>query len=387
LHALRPALPASAIIDLLCAQPGDEVPADDALTDLLPEDAQIHRIAPFPRGRRTLLQRIIGGQGGWQKEAVHKAAALFPAEHKKPALIYSRSHPPASHLVAIELVRGPFAGVPWIAHFTEPWSLHPYYRSPITRRALRLREQDVMAAATQLVFGTEALRDAMTASAADLLAKSHVVRSPAEWPHAETSPSPLQAQPGSRVLAHVGSLHAARSPLPLFEGLAELQRTDSALQPRLEAWLVGSYDQTHAGLAEQLGVAECVRRSAPLPYAQSLAVMRSADVLLVLDTPAKDNVFLPTKLTDYLAARKPILALTSPGSLTAKVMDRWQQPWADMSDSSAVAAALRQAASGQLRPAPDERFLAEHAPAATGKALAEVVDECLAPVISQEPAA
>ena len=29
---------------------------------------------------------------------------MFPAEHKKPALLYSRSHPPASHLVAMDLI-------------------------------------------------------------------------------------------------------------------------------------------------------------------------------------------------------------------------------------------------------------------------------------------
>ena len=163
MKALADANPPGPVVDLICAAPGDEVPADTALAELLPATLRVHRLDPASRGRKSILQRLLGGKEGWRKAAVSKGAALFPAEHKKPAVLYSRSHPPASHLAALELITGPFKGVPWVAHFSDPWSRHCYYKSRVTRAALGHYEQQVLAAATRLVFVSDALRDLMLA--------------------------------------------------------------------------------------------------------------------------------------------------------------------------------------------------------------------------------
>jgi hypothetical protein len=42
--------------------------------------------------------------------------------------------------------------------------------------------------------------------------------------------------------------------------------------------------------------------------------MASADGLLVIDAPAEESVFLPSKLIDYIGAGRPILGLTPPGT-------------------------------------------------------------------------
>src|SRR5687767_3312433 len=76
LKALLSAAEHAPVIDLVCASSGDEVPVDETLEDLLPETLRVHRIDPTPRGRKTILQRIIGGKGGWQKAAAGKASAL-----------------------------------------------------------------------------------------------------------------------------------------------------------------------------------------------------------------------------------------------------------------------------------------------------------------------
>jgi hypothetical protein len=47
--------------------------------------------------------------------------------------------------------------------------------------------------------------------------------------------------------------------------------------------------------------------------------MRNADLLVVVDAPAELSVFLPSKLIDYLGARRPLLALTPPGAASSLV--------------------------------------------------------------------
>jgi hypothetical protein len=215
----------SFLIDLVSALPGNEVPSDSMLEELFPKSVLAHPIDPSPKKRTSIFRRIIGGKAAWQDEAIARCKALFPAEHKKPALIYSRSHPPASHLVALELVNGALKGVPWIAHFSDPWSHHAYYKSPVTRAALSRYEQKVFAAATHLVFVSEILRDTMLhKSSPEIRQKAHV------FPHIfdesfyqrATLPKNFERTDSvgnrdrRRVIAHAGDLYGLRSPESLF---------------------------------------------------------------------------------------------------------------------------------------------------------------------------
>ena len=93
LRAIGQALPAQ-VIDLVCASPGGEVPVDgEGLAELLPENVRVCAPRRSAGGRQDhfCCGGIIGGKGGWQSAAAAKCAALFPAEHKKPALLYTRS--------------------------------------------------------------------------------------------------------------------------------------------------------------------------------------------------------------------------------------------------------------------------------------------------------
>jgi hypothetical protein len=368
------------VIDLVCASAGDEVPVDATLEDLLPETLRVHRIDPTPRGRKTILQRIIGGKGGWQKAALSKASALFPAEHKKPAIIYSRSHPPASHLVALDLVAGPMQGVPWVAHFSDPWSQHAYYRSPVTRAALARYETKIMDAASRIIFVSDTLRDTMLARAPDeVIAKARVIPHPfdASLYSKAFIPEPLRMEtPGVRRMAHVGDLYGLRSPATLFEAFGKLLKAQPQLPPA-ELWLVGRLDQEFAGLEQQHGLSSRLKQLAPVPYFQSLAVMAAADVLLAVEAPVKNSVFFPSKLVDYLGARKPIFAITPKGGQTTKLMDAWKQPWCDVNDIDGIAAVLKRIAEGALWPAPDAAVLETYSATTVGRQVAAVFGELL----------
>ena len=57
-----------------------------------------------------------------------------------------------------------------------------------------------------------------------------------------------------------------------------------------------------------------VRVKAPVTYIDSLEKMQESDLLLILDANFRNSVFFPSKLVDYIGAKKPILAITPEGS-------------------------------------------------------------------------
>lgn len=360
-------------IDLVCASPGTEVPVDEALCALAPGNVQIHAVEPYPVGRTSILRRIIGGQGGWQKAAFSKCAALFPAEHKKPALLYSRSYPPVSHLVVLDLVEGPFQGVPWAAHFMEPWSQEGHYR---TRAVLKDYVRRIAASASKLIFASEALRDFMLADfSPEVQAKACVVppfHDPSLYDRANI-PAGLE-QDAQKKIAHVGTLHGLRSPQALFQGLAKAIQLQPDLASLLEVWLVGNAAPEFDGLekASGPGVEGNVVRKPCLPYFQSLAAMEGADVLLAIGSDARNCVLLPSKLADYLGARKPLCAIAPQDSLTARLMKEWNQPCCACGDVEAIAALLRRVARGDLWAPPSAEVVQAHGVAA-GKQLAGIL--------------
>jgi hypothetical protein len=70
--------------------------------------------------------------------------------------------------------------------------------------------------------------------------------------------------------------------------------------------------------------------------------MRSADLLLNIEAPFAQSVFLPSKLVDYIGAERPVLGITPPG--TASRVIRTLGGWvAGPDDPEAIAAILETA--------------------------------------------
>lgn len=280
--------------------------------------------------------------------------------------------PMSDHLLGLRLARG--SRLPWIAHFSDPWADNPYgWHGPIAHRLNRRLEAAVLRRADAVVFTSEETRELVTSShGSALAAKSHVLHhahDPALYPAGEPRGTQL-------VVRSVGSFYRHRGPEPLADALRALCATSPHMLEDVRFELVGSVDglapDVFAGLPDGL-----VARREPVGYLESLALMRDADLLLLVDAPAELSVFLPSKLVDYLGARRPILAITPPGA-AASLVRRAGGAHADPRDPAGVAAALAEAIAS-VRAAPrgewgDDQVVAEHAAPAIAARFAEIVD-------------
>ena len=79
-----------------------------------------------------------------------------------------------------------------------------------------------------------------------------------------------------------------------------------------------------------------------MPAGDAQSIAAAADVLLVIDAPtAGPSPFLPSKLVDYLALRKPILGITPVEGASAALLRRIGALVAAPDDEAGIRIALR----------------------------------------------
>ena len=88
-----------------------------------------------------------------------------------------------------------------------------------------------------------------------------------------------------------------------------------------------------------------------MTYLESLYLMRTADALVLIEADIRLNLFVPSKLSDYIGARRPIIGLAPPGGsydLLTKIGAMVVSP----ADIGGIAEALNKTLSGIASGAP-----------------------------------
>jgi glycosyltransferase involved in cell wall biosynthesis len=137
---------------------------------------------------------------------------------------------------------------------------------------------------------------------------------------------------------HFGDFRRFVPAEPLFRGFARFV-TRERLEPgaaRLEC--VGQVPPEARALAHDLGLDPYLEMLPPVPYRESLAVLRGADVLVLSN--GTGIPVIPSKLYDYFAARRPILALAGNAEPNRLVMEAGAGLAPPPDDPDAIASAL-----------------------------------------------
>jgi glycosyltransferase involved in cell wall biosynthesis len=341
-------------VHVVCA--GDDAPLDPSLERAYGGAAPVTRVPWSTRARvaqkvrdRVLRNRLLvpDRDRSWVRSAVR---ATEPLLHEGDVLV-TFGQPMSDHLAGLRLKR---RGVRWVAHFSDPWVDSSFRRADRLTLALNRRlERAVVHTADVVVFTSRETVDLVMAKYPDEWRAKIVV-----LPHAYDPalyPEPPARDDDRVVLRYIGNFYGHRGPGPLFAALQALLASDPLALDGVTVELVGAREhplEVPSTLPDGL-----VRVRDSVEYGESLRLMRSSDVLLVLDAPGARSVFLPSKLIDYLGARRPILALTPPGAAAELVREAggWVADPADLqAGADAVAAALAAVRADLVPQAPDE---------------------------------
>jgi glycosyltransferase involved in cell wall biosynthesis len=256
----------------------------------------------------------------WTAAVVGKAQEL----HRMAPFdaVISRSYPWHAHIpgywVASEL------GIPWVANLNDPWDLGAFITDPASRvgwelgwNARRWRHH-VFSRADILTFPCERLRDF---SLRDSPGRKnvHVI------PHVSATPSSDVAPARDFVVLHAGKLRAqevtGRRPDAVLDGLTQFFQHCVGARSRTRLMFVGGEDPLTRDHVARQGLTDVVTWVGHVSYEESLEHIARASVCLLVEADIKEGIFFPSKLCDYLAAHKPVLAL-SPNEGTVRDLAR-----------------------------------------------------------------
>jgi glycosyltransferase involved in cell wall biosynthesis len=304
---------------------------DESLLRLVPPDVRMerawtweHRLTVgFLRRFAPALLQFPDKEVGWLWDAIRRGKKFARAENVQA--IYTRACPFSSHLIGYRLKRK--TGLPWVAHFSDPWTGSPYFkpRSERHRRFHEMWERRIVETADALTFATGYIRDGFVTKY-PVAEKSFVVSNSFDRSEVEaygrdetvSSIRPHAHTPTRFVLTHVGQFYGIRSPVPFLRALRQAVDNEAGLGERIAVRFVGSLATEFRQVIHDLQLDAHVTITGSVPYFESLKYQAASDALLIVDAPCDGpSVFLPSKLLEYLAFGKPILALTPQRGMSA----------------------------------------------------------------------
>lgn len=257
------------------------------------------------------------------KFSFHMQAAKVVRQLKaKPDLIYSRAFPLSSAMMAYHLKRK--YNVPWVMHLSDLWVDCPERQySGVSRMVQEKLERLCFDAADVVCVTSEKTRAFYRSKYRDLGRRIEYFPNVFDMEdgfsdsHEAANAAP-KADEKIRIV-HTGSLVGSRSATPLLKALSQLEPD---IRDRLEVLLVGPVDLANS-LEIQKWKLPCVTLRGQIGYQSSLAIQRSADMLVLIDLPVEDpdlRVYFPSKMLDYILSGRPILAISDEGSEIQRVI-------------------------------------------------------------------
>ena len=397
--------------------------ADDSLAGEIPPGTKVVEVPSRERLFIRLAEKGLGRLVGlllrpdahieWAGKA---AGAGFGLHNEEPFdLVYTSLQPWSAGYVGLRLSR--LARLPWVCDFRDPWTESLHLEWPSRRHFLadRRRERLFLSIAERSLVVTPTMRDEFLAAHPDLAAERVAVlyngydeddmsgppaaddgrftvvftgRFQYDW-----GESALDGPPGGRLRSRARDLltykpRRARidthSPVYFLRALAGLLSDRPELRADFRVVFAGTVGEGNRRLIRELGLGDVVECPGYLPHRESVALVRSADALLLpmFSGRAGERVaYASGKVFEYIAARKPIITLAPEGD-AREIASRSRLGFPaepdDPDDIRRVVEGIYQSwKSGRPAASPDEEYIRSFRRRELTGRLASIFDEVL----------
>jgi glycosyltransferase involved in cell wall biosynthesis len=264
--------------------------------------------------------------------------------------IYTTSPYWTSQLIGLALHR--LTGLPWVADFRDPWRPNPFRQFPYAGpdRYDAWLERQVVRHADRVVCNTPGVQRTLEERYPDLSDRFVTILNGIE-PEDFRDLRPSRLAPADCfVITHTGDFYGKRRPDPILAGLKLLRERDPATAARVRLQLVGPSvcDGEPLGqIVASYGLSDLVSITGPVPQQKTREILAGSDALLLLGFIGPGSELqAPSKLYEYLAIGKPVLALSARQTAIAAVLDEIGGEFAlcNPHDPAAIAEAIRRLA-------------------------------------------
>lgn len=291
----------------------------------------------FAGGVKELLS-FPDSKVGWVPAAIVRGWRLVKKHRIRYVLVTSPPHSAQLVGLCIKKLR---PEVVLLSDFRDPWSgnvVRQTERSPwLSRLAARL-ESAVLNSSDCIIANTER-------NAADLRAAFPSV-DPAKVLTITNGFDPLDfsgllprrapASPGALSCVFVGTLYDGMSD-GLLRALSKMRRGNPDLHQKIHFTFVGYADEREAEKITAEEFSELVSYLGSVPYQESLEFMLGADLLLyLLPNDPRTSYCIPSKLFNYMVARRPVMAILPEGEASAIIRQHGLGHIFDPSDTNGI---------------------------------------------------
>jgi glycosyltransferase involved in cell wall biosynthesis len=234
-------------------------------------------------------------------------------------VIVSTGPPHSMHLIARAVSKE--SGIPWVADFRDPWTKIDFYKDLRLTAMADARhhylEKRVLLEADRVVAATWRTAEEFES----ICGRKDVEVITNGFDHADFA-SPEQVVLDEKFsIAHIGSMNKDRSPDALWQAIADLLKSHPDLQKHLHLRFIGPTDFSVKASLQRYGLENYAEFIPFVPHTEAVKYQQQSRVLLMVVNDAPDSQMrIPGKLYEYLAARRPILAIGIPESDSAKVL-------------------------------------------------------------------
>jgi glycosyltransferase involved in cell wall biosynthesis len=252
-------------------------------------------------------RRLIEGCR-WAARAFEVAGNLV--KKNKYDVIISRAVPDSAHLPAM-LLTGKTC-IPWIANWNDPQIMPRVAGDDSIHRSISMNQRSFLRAvfrrASWHTFPTMRMRNhIMKHLDIDVTSKSSII------PHCGLAiQQRVITKDKNKVftICHAGNAYRKRLSDVFLKGLTRFLHNHDSDSENVMVFFAGKREDWFADYIRKNCLENTIILKGSLTYEESNTLISESDVVLILEEPYDEGVFLPAKFVDYVQSGRPILSIS-----------------------------------------------------------------------------
>lgn len=249
----------------------------------------------------------------FHKKIDHK----FNLIKNKPDFIYSRSFPISSSLAGYKAKK--YFKAPWLMHLSDPWYLSPLHTYHGKERDYHKRQEIKLLNYADFISFTSYETIALYKKQYPKL-KDKFLYFPNVYDKDDYSKTSVSFADKVKIV-YTGGMVGSRSPQAIIDALKLI---NEEIKQNLEIIFIGETDRENRRIFNNCNE-KCVSYIGAVPFDVAMQYQKESNILLLIDNNIEDfekAIYFPSKLLDYMMARRKIMAITTLNGATHNALKR-----------------------------------------------------------------
>ncbi len=227
-------------------------------------------------------------------------------EKEKISTVITTGPPHSMHLIGLQLKQR--TDIKWIADFRDPWTSISYHKKlRLTEKSKQKHvalEKKVLQSCDKIIVTSKTTRKEF-----ESISKKPITVITNGYEHIDV-PVPKKDLDKKFSISHIGSMLTERNPKNLWKVLSELTKENPQFKKLLEIQLVGVVGEAIIDSLKKYELIENTTIKGYVSHEEAIAFQKKSQLLLLVEINSEETMgIIPGKLFEYLASRRPILAI------------------------------------------------------------------------------